>query len=461
VATMINYIVQYQNNYVSSFLFVSNINELLDKGIRVTQLISSSIFRFQFDYDEWASTHTDDTTYHKPFNGSIFELRDMYRNIFWESQFEVVDDDEQIDSRKVYKIKYSINTLTQLGEYCTQDAYGNKVFANEGVSLLALCCASNELELFETEQIDELITFKWDAFARDFMLIGCFFHFCYLTIMIIYVNAIYINNDTSNNYLYGILLMIGIIYPMFYDLRQLYLLGPKEYFQDIFNYSDQIYVWASFANVISQNFTDSFTLRNKLLMTIILLQQIIKSFFYLRIFKSLSYIVTMIYTVISDLKVFLLFFTILVVLFGQIFAVLGVGNQKFKGSALYEYVQEGGDDIPFGEYEQIGLFWGTLFSTLRISMGDFDFGAANFLTPAENRIYWLIWLCVVVMTCIIFLNFIIAEASASYEKVKENLTSQINKEKSQMVGEAEGQLPQRIKSDQLFPKYVVIREVEI
>ena len=97
-------------------------------------------------------------------------------------------------------------------------------------------------------------------------------------------------------------------------------------------------MWASFFNVISQNFTDSFTLRNKLLMTVIFLQQIIKSFFYLRIFKSLSYIVTMIYTVIADLRVFLLFFTILVVLFGQIFAVLGVGNSKFEGSALYEYV---------------------------------------------------------------------------------------------------------------------------
>ena len=50
-------------------------------------------------------------------------------------------------------------------------------------------------------------------------------------------------------------------------------------------------------------------------MTIIFLQQIIKSFFYLRIFQSLSYIVTMIYTVVADLQVFLLFFTILVVLF--------------------------------------------------------------------------------------------------------------------------------------------------
>jgi hypothetical protein len=149
----------------------------------------------------------------------------------------------------------------------------------------------------------------------------------------------------------------------------------------------------------------------------------------------------MIYTVIADLRVFLLFFTILVVLFGQIFAVLGVGNPLFEGSALYAYVEDGGTDVPFGEYEQIGLFWGTLFSTLRISMGDFDFGAANYLTPAENGIYWGIWLMVVCMTCIIFLNFIIAEASASYEKVKENLKSEINKEKSSMVGEAEGQIP--------------------
>ena len=94
-------------------------------------------------------------------------------------------------------------------------------------------------------------------------------------------------------------------------------------------------------------------------------------------------------------------------------------------------------------------------------MGDFDFGAANYLTSAENGIYWFIWLLVVVMTCIIFLNFIIAEASASYEKVKENLKAQINKEKSTMVGEAEGQLPYSTKNEILFPKYVVIREVEI
>jgi hypothetical protein len=69
-----------------------------------------------------------------------------------------------------------------------------------------------------------------------------------------------------------------------------------------------------------------FLFRNKILMTIILLMQILKSFFYLRIFQWLSYIVTMIYTVVSDLKVFGLFFTILILLFSMVFAVLGAGN---------------------------------------------------------------------------------------------------------------------------------------
>ena len=64
----------------------------------------------------------------------------------------------------------------------------------------------------------------------------------------------------------------------------------------------------------------------------------------------------MIYTVVADLKVFLLFFTILVVLFAQIMAVIGVGNYNFD-NGLKEYVDmmEAGEveqnDIPMEEYE--------------------------------------------------------------------------------------------------------------
>lgn len=74
--------VKYQNSYVTSFLFKNNFFELIEKGLYLADLFNSNIFCFQFDYDEWPSTHFDEETYLKPYNGSIFELRKAYKDIF-------------------------------------------------------------------------------------------------------------------------------------------------------------------------------------------------------------------------------------------------------------------------------------------------------------------------------------------------------------------------------------------
>jgi len=149
----------------------------------------------------------------------------------------------------------------------------------------------------------------------------------------------------------------------------------------------------------------------------------------------------------------------------MVFAVLGAGNQNVPGEFKEEYeaaVEEDGlGDLPNSEYQKIGLFFGYIFSTLRVSIGDFDFGGANYLSPEENMLYWFIWLIVVIVTCIIFLNFIIAEASASYEKVKENLDAMINKEKASLIAEAETMFFSSKKDNLKFPKYIVIRKAEI
>lgn len=107
------------------------------------------------------------------------------------------------------------------------------MLANEDVSLLSLVSVSDEQELFVTDGIDELITFKWKSYAKSFHNVGCFFHFAYLTIMLVYVNAVYINNTQDYGEEFGILLAVGIIFPMCYDLTQLYRTGVTEYFQDI------------------------------------------------------------------------------------------------------------------------------------------------------------------------------------------------------------------------------------
>ena len=55
-------------------------------------------------------------------------------------------------------------------------------------------------------------------------------------------------------------------------------------------------------------------------------------------------------------------------------------------------------------------------------MGDFSaIGESTNLQQAENVVFWILWALTVTVTCIIFLNFIVAEASASYTAVTETL----------------------------------------
>jgi len=46
IATMIEYIILYQNNFVSSFMFKNNFTELLEKGVELSHLIEAKIFKF-------------------------------------------------------------------------------------------------------------------------------------------------------------------------------------------------------------------------------------------------------------------------------------------------------------------------------------------------------------------------------------------------------------------------------
>lgn len=117
------------------------------------------------------------------------------------------------------------------------------------------------------------------------------------------------------------------------------------------------------------------------------------------------------------------FYFILVLLFSLMYGVLGLGNLRHLGAFSMKFNMQKdpslppiySPDTPGIEYEQIGLFLGNIMATIRISMGDFAaIDAADFLTKEENYLFWFIWLLTAILTCIIFLNFIVAEASASY-----------------------------------------------
>ena len=60
---IIKHILEFQNNFVSSFLFKKNFVDLINLGVDIEKLLSdeSNIFKFKCSFDSWPHSHSDAT----------------------------------------------------------------------------------------------------------------------------------------------------------------------------------------------------------------------------------------------------------------------------------------------------------------------------------------------------------------------------------------------------------------
>jgi len=169
------------------------------------------------------------------------------------------------------------------------------------------------------------------------------FHLFYLVVTIIYITDVYQYADIERLPVLRILLLLSLLNPCFYELVQFKNLGPIEYFTNGKQWIDFLFVTAGLANLIL-TFIPAYAdedlplhLATQFLMILTVLCAIPKTFLFLRNFGSLSYIVTMLFNVINDLKIFLLFYTILIFLFSQFLTILGMGSCKFDYQTVEGY----------------------------------------------------------------------------------------------------------------------------
>ena len=80
------------------------------------------------------------------------------------------------------------------------------------------------------------------------------------------------------------------------------------------------------ANIVFQFTLEPNHVNSTISMSLVLLLALAKSLFFLRIFDNMSYLVTMIRCVFYDLRVFLIFYIILIFMFSLIIGVLGFQN---------------------------------------------------------------------------------------------------------------------------------------
>ena len=121
---------------------------------------------------------------------------------------------------------------------------------------------------------------------------------------------------------------------MCYELVQMYKAGFTDYFGDLGNYVDLVYIFGSLVMTILHMTLQkgAYDWPSKLLMLLVVTLAIRRTFNYLRIFSALSPIVTMINKVVFDLNTFMLFYLILCVLFSLMWGILGLGNPSEEGS---------------------------------------------------------------------------------------------------------------------------------
>jgi len=116
----------------------------------------------------------------------------------------------------------------------------------------------------------------------------------------------------------------------------------------------------------------------------------------------------------------MLFYMILIYMFSLILGVIGWQNYtrtpelwaKFQETMIY----------PGVEYRHVGHFIGNMLTIARMTFGENDFGASHYIDDtSKNVIVFLVWVGVLLLMIIIYLNFIVAEAKSSFERIKKNL----------------------------------------
>lgn len=110
-------------------------------------------------------------------------------------------------------------------------------------------------------------------------------------------------------------------------------MGWRNYIKNPRNWIDQAHIWVGIANALVQRFqADILSLENMLLMVITALLVLIKTLFYMKTMKELSFLVTMLQQVLIDLIPFFIFYILLLVSYGLMIGVIDWGQYEFSDS---------------------------------------------------------------------------------------------------------------------------------
>jgi hypothetical protein len=119
-----------------------------------------------------------------PYNGSMFKLRFEYPNVFRNLWLEEQEKEKlyMMMGEKPYvresRIIYQLNILLSVSQ--------------DNGKLIEALANSDELEVFMTDVVRDIIDYKWAVFARSVHQTGFLAHMFYVILLIVYISETYL-----------------------------------------------------------------------------------------------------------------------------------------------------------------------------------------------------------------------------------------------------------------------------
>ena len=142
-----------------------------------------------------------------------------------------------------------------------------------------MCTDTSELDMFQSQALKDIIEFKWAQYGFKFHLLGATIHMFQISILIFYVNFIYIqaslefdeNGKIKGGNPYAVILLGGIIYPFCYESTQMVRTGVAEYLMSPRHYFDILYIFGSILMSLLHMTVNPFNILSKIVMIFVIL----------------------------------------------------------------------------------------------------------------------------------------------------------------------------------------------
>ncbi|CDW72372.1 wd-40 repeat protein [Stylonychia lemnae] len=439
---MLTIIIKYQDHIMFNKLIDKNLCELIKQQIDLQEYFESSLPTYQIVNPQYPSQHHDEqeiivgkTLDHPK------EVHDKYDELFGGKLSKSDSEDESMVS-----VEYQ---LINLPETLTRNPR----------ELMKELSDTEKPEYFENLVIQNIINFKWNTYTKTVYQKKFYIYLIFLATFIFdifysaYSNKRQVKAETEENQLIvnasevsepNIWIKISakvvcsavLIYFLLHEVEQL-TIQKANYFRDVWNYFDFTHIIA-FVTFCVIDFTNEDSDSLILIKILVIVLSFMKLFYFLRIYDGFSFLVQMMGGVFKDLKYFISFFLIFILQFGMIFLVL------FKAASIDEY----------NGVNKMAYF----LMAFRISSGDFQLDEYQNQDDTVVIFAWIIWLIAVMTLNIVFMNFIIAVISESYERVMQKLVAESYKVKANMIVEREQLFSDKdLTKEELFPNFIIVR----